>query len=65
MTKKRKEMFCLLIKQLRYICVCMWMYREDIVFLLLELTWHYNCELLPDREVKCFCGSKNCRGRLF
>ncbi|CAF3666050.1 unnamed protein product [Rotaria socialis] len=26
-----------------------------------ELTWHYNCELLPDREVKCFCGSKNCR----
>ncbi|CAF1907927.1 unnamed protein product [Rotaria magnacalcarata] len=25
-----------------------------------ELTWHYNCELLPDREVKCFCGSKNC-----
>ena len=32
---------------------------------LLELTWHYNCELLPDREVKCFCGSKNCRGRLF
>ncbi|UJR36082.1 hypothetical protein I4U23_028818 [Adineta vaga] len=30
-----------------------------------ELTWHYNCELLPDREVKCFCGSKNCRGRLF
>ncbi|CAF3646322.1 unnamed protein product [Rotaria sp. Silwood1] len=29
-----------------------------------ELTWHYNCELLPDREVKCFCGSKNCRGRI-
>ncbi|CAF5115637.1 unnamed protein product, partial [Rotaria sp. Silwood1] len=28
------------------------------------LTWHYNCELLPDREVKCFCGSKNCRGRI-
>jgi len=29
-----------------------------------ELTWHYNCELLLDREVKCCCGSKNCRGRL-
>ena len=31
----------------------------------LELTWHYNCELLPDRQVTCHCGSKNCRGRLF
>ena len=35
-----------------------------LYLLFLELTWHYNCELLPDREVKCFCGSKNCRGRL-
>ena len=31
----------------------------------LELTWHYNCELLPDREVQCVCGSRTCRGRLF
>ena len=34
------------------------------LFFNLELTWHYNCELLPDREVKCCCGSTNCRGRL-
>ena len=36
----------------------------DSFILSIELTWHYNCELLPDREVKCCCGSKNCRGRL-
>ena len=41
-----------------------YMNKFIVSLLFLELTWHYNCELLPDRQVKCLCGAKNCRGRL-
>ncbi|XP_071476179.1 histone-lysine N-methyltransferase SETDB1-like [Diadema antillarum] len=41
-------------------------FAADYIRAGVELNWDYNYEVgcVPGREIKCFCGATNCRGRL-